>query len=108
MLRLTNAERAAAGLGGLSRNGTLVSLACGWAVQMAASGNFAHSGYPGGFRAWGENIAAGYGSASAVVAGWMGSPGHRANILNGGYTQMGACSADSADGTRYWVQQFAA
>jgi len=108
VLAYTNAERANAGLGGLGRNGTLVSSACSWAAHMAASGDFSHSSNPGGFRAWGENIASGYGSASAVVAGWMGSSGHRANILNGGYTQMGACYADSASGTRYWVQQFGA
>lgn len=108
VLANTNAERANAGIGALARNATLVSLACSWAAHMASSGTFAHSTYPGGFRAWGENIAAGYGSASAVVAGWMGSTGHKANILNGGYTQMGACYADSASGKRYWVQQFGA
>ncbi|QEO10849.1 hypothetical protein FLP23_09295 [Protaetiibacter larvae] len=106
MLTHTNAARAAAGLAPLGRSGTLVSYACTWASQLAATGNFVHSSFPGGFSSWGENIAWGYGSASAVVEGWMGSAGHRANILNGGYTLHGACSAAGGDGRLYWVQQF--
>lgn len=38
---------------------------------------------------WGENIAAGYGSPQAVMSGWMGSSGHRANILSTGYRELG-------------------
>ena len=45
-------------------------------------------------RAVGENLALGYPTPLAVVAGWMGSDGHRANILNPTYTQIGvACTA---------------
>jgi uncharacterized protein YkwD len=37
----------------------------------------------------GENIAWGYPTAAAVLAGWLGSPGHRANLENCGYTHHG-------------------
>ena len=37
----------------------------------------------------GENIAAGYPTAAAVMDGWMNSPGHRANILKQNATHVG-------------------
>lgn len=54
-------------------------------------------------RTAGENIAKGYASPEAVVNGWMNSAGHRANILNGAFTQIGVGYV--ADG-RYWTQMF--
>ncbi|MFT4028928.1 MAG: CAP domain-containing protein [Protaetiibacter sp.] len=107
VLTETNANRAANGLGALSWNSTLASRACSWAASLAsANGDLSHSGNSAGFSWWGENVAYGYGSASAVVAGWMGSAGHRANILKAEYTMMGACSSTSSTGRIYWVQQF--
>lgn len=54
------------------------------------------AGYAG--NGWGENIAAGYSSAAQVVAGWMASPLHRANILSTGYREVGnGHFFDSAD-----------
>lgn len=107
VLAATNAQRAANGLGALSNNGILVSYACSWASALATQDSgLSHSSFPGGFSFWGENVAAGFGSANGVVSGWMGSPGHRANILNGSFTQMGACVAQGRSGTLYWVQQF--
>ena len=42
--------------------------------------------------ALGENIAAGYGTVTNVMTGWMNSPGHCANIMNPAFTQIGvAC-----------------
>ena len=38
---------------------------------------------------WGENIAAGYSTPAAVMTAWMGSSGHRANILSTGYREIG-------------------
>lgn len=109
VLGYTNAQRAANCVPALAGSATLNSMACEWASQLAAanSGLSHNNTRPPGARTWGENVAAGYSSASAVVSGWMNSSGHRANILNGAYTQMGSCSADAADGTRYWVQKFA-
>lgn len=41
------------------------------------------------YRVAGENLARGYATAEAVVLGWMGSPEHRANVLNPRYTETG-------------------
>lgn len=108
-LDATNAQRAAVGAGALARNSTLVARACAWASQMAAADSMRHStGYGAGFAVAAENVAAGYATAAAVVAGWMASDGHRSNILEPAYTQGGVCFADSASGVRYWAQQFGA
>lgn len=58
------------------------------------------------WRAVGENIAAGHTSASAAVAGWLESPGHCANIMNGAFTEMGMAKADNPHSryTTYWTQ----
>lgn len=55
------------------------------------------------YRTAGENIAMGYRTPEAVVNGWMNSSGHRANILNANYTQIGVGYV--ADGN-YWTQMF--
>jgi uncharacterized protein YkwD len=46
----------------------------------------------------GENLAAGYPSAQRVVAGWMNSPGHRANILGRAFEDVGLAIADGFPG----------
>ena len=51
----------------------------------------------------GENIAKGYASPQAVVNGWMNSSGHRANILNVSYTQIGIGYVAQGN---YWTQMF--
>jgi uncharacterized protein YkwD len=58
------------------------------------------------WRAIGENIAAGQGSPQQVVAGWLASPGHCANILSPDFTEMGAAYAinDKAALEIYWTQ----
>lgn len=90
---------------------------------MAEHRHFSHKGKDGhrvaeralqaGYR-WrriGENIAAGQDTPEEVVAGWLSSPGHRANIMNSGVTEMGAAYAINrarATGRVYWTQVFAA
>lgn len=64
------------------------------------------TGYEG--RLVGENIAAGQPSASAVMAGWMKSDGHCANIMKQEYTEIGV-GYIHASGTKYkhyWTQNF--
>ena len=51
----------------------------------------------------GENIAMGYSTPEAVVDAWMNSEGHRANILNSSYKEIGV--GYIADGN-YWTQMF--
>jgi len=60
--------------------------------------------YPG--WSWlGENIAAGYSTPSSVVAGWMSSSGHRANILNPDNWELGVgYYTGGGSWSRYWVQ----
>ena len=65
------------------------------------------AGFPAGA---GENIAIGYPSASAVMDGWLGSRGHRANILDCDYTVIGVGFDPGTVLTGYaagsWVQMF--
>ena len=55
------------------------------------------------FRTAGENIAYGQRTPQAVVNGWMNSSGHRANILNASYTQIGVGYVVNG---HYWTQMF--
>lgn len=121
LLELTNLERARAGLGPLAASPLLTDAAMWMAGDMAAGGYFDHLDRQGrrvgsrvydfGYRAWkhvGENIAAGQQSPEDVFSNWMASPGHRRNILNPAFTEIGigyAASSQGAYGT-YWVQTF--
>jgi uncharacterized protein YkwD len=62
------------------------------------------AGYDG--RMMGENIAAGQTSAAAVMDAWMNSPGHRANILNCGYREIGVGLYRGGSMRFYWTQNF--
>jgi uncharacterized protein YkwD len=53
-----------------------------------------------------ENIAMGQADVDDVVAAWMSSPGHRANILNSSYTKAGFTGYASPSGSPFWCQQF--
>lgn len=113
VIRLVNAERAKEGLTALQTNGTIAEAAQTRAEELPTL--FDHTRPDGiscftaldeaGVRYWtaGENIAAGYATPAQVVAGWMNSPGHRANILNSSFTTIGV----GRDGN-YWVQLFTA
>ena len=63
-------------------------------------------GYPVGRFPAGENIAYGFTTPEAVMAAWLRSAGHRANIRNPGYTVIGVGAAVGATGLRYWAQEF--
>jgi uncharacterized protein YkwD len=49
----------------------------------------------------GENIAAGYATANAVMDGWVASPGHCANLMNSGFAEVGVACVPGAPGDRY-------
>ncbi len=63
-----------------------------------------------GYTSWtaiAENIAAGQSSPAAVVTAWMGSAGHRANIMNSGLRELGASYVNGGAGyVHYWTQDF--
>lgn len=58
------------------------------------------------FRGSGENIAWGQKSPEQVMNGWMNSEGHRANILNKNYKNIGVGYYQNEKGVNYWVQLF--
>jgi uncharacterized protein YkwD len=104
VLTCVNLARAENGLAALADSATLDGAAQGCVDRMAASGQLTHStDHPGGYSAWGENIAVGYPTAVDVFNGWMGSEGHRANILNPAYTEMGIAYSGAGN---WWCQQF--
>lgn len=55
----------------------------------------------------GENIAGGFSSPTAVMDGWMGSSGHKANLLNSKHKYIGVGHTVGPNGVHYWVQFFA-
>ena len=59
-------------------------------------------------RTLGENIAAGSATPEAVVDQWMHSPGHRANILNKDFKELGVgyCYKEGSEYGHYWIQMF--
>ncbi len=117
---LVNVERAKAGLKPLEAKQDLTSVAQLKAEDMYNSKYFSHTSpnygspfdmmrkYGISYRAAGENIAMGQRTAAQVVQDWMNSPGHRANILNTNYTEIGVGVYQSYNGNGYiWVQEFA-
>jgi len=122
IVQLTNAERSKAGLAPFRTSTPLMQAAQIQAEQMARLGRLEHelSGakYPTpadrlaavGYRwqSYGENIAMGQTSAAAVLDSWMHSSGHRANILNSRYHEIGVGYARDSAGRPYYVQVFAA
>jgi uncharacterized protein YkwD len=60
-------------------------------------------------RIVGENVASGVPTAAEVVAGWLSSPGHCANIMDGRFSEMGIAYvvAPRSGGAIYWTQLFA-
>jgi uncharacterized protein YkwD len=112
MLARINVERAAVGAGALASCGTLRLAAEGHTLDQAAHATMTHTGSDGSDLAtraqWtslGENVARGYPTVDAVMAGWMGSAGHRANLLNPGFTHVGLGQVAGSDGP-YWTQDF--
>ena len=103
---LTNEERAEDALGTLHRNSTLDEAARLKAEHMAQNQYFAHYS-PDGVSPWhwfgevsynfvhaGENLAIHFTDSGDVVEAWMESPSHRANILNGNYSEIGVGTAE--------------
>lgn len=113
---LVNAERAKAGLPALSVQTEIVSAANVRAKEIKQQ--FSHTRPDGrsfstvltesgvSFRGSGENIAYGQKSPEAVMEGWMNSAGHRANILNANFKNIGVGYYQDANGVNYWVQLF--
>lgn len=112
VLELTNAERAKAGLAPLAASPCMSQqVAQPFAGTLATAGKLYHNDLAlifsrCGGRTAGENVAMGYRTPEQVVAAWMASPGHKANILNPSFTSLGLGAATDASGVFYWVQNF--
>ncbi len=77
--------------------GRLVKV-CAWSARIGA--------FYSGWNALGENLAVDSSSPQATVTGWMGSSGHRANILNEDYWETGVGYWAGAAYEHCWVQDF--
>ncbi len=118
VVKLVNQQRAAAGLQPLKQNWQLSRVARYKSQDMINKNYFSHQSPTYGspfnmmesfglrFSAAGENIAMGQRTAAEVMNAWMNSSGHRANILNPSYTEIGVGLAKSSSGVCYWTQQF--
>lgn len=109
VVRQVNAERARAGLRALSVSAELSRAARVRAVEITRK--FSHTRPDGSAwrtvssAAYGENIAVGQRTADKVMAAWLTSSGHRANLLRASYGSIGVCAVISG-GVTYWVQLF--
>lgn len=109
MISYINEERAAQGAGALELDSQLTDAAMQRAAEIAYY--FSHTRpdgtmcYTACSRAYGENIAAGRSTASGTFTQWMNSDGHRANMMNTGYTKIGIGHFQH-NGMHYWVQLF--
>ncbi|MEL7658041.1 MAG: CAP domain-containing protein [Bacillota bacterium] len=115
---LVNKERAAAGLPALKVNTALANVAEKKAEDLRDKNYFAHQSPTYGspfdmmkqfgisYSAAGENIAKGQRTPAEVMNGWMNSPGHKANILNSNFTEIGVGYVTDSNGAGYWVQHF--
>jgi hypothetical protein len=105
VVELTNEERADIAAPALKRSSVLDEAAQLKAEHMAAEGYFAHYS-PKGVTPWdwfdkvgyvyahaGENLAIHFSDSGEVVEAWMKSPTHKANIVNGNYTEIGVGTA---------------
>ena len=130
VLSAVNAARAKAGCQPLRLNGQLMAAAKSHARAMADQNFFGHGGKDGSrvssrikrqgysYRTAAENIAAGQKSAGQVVKSWLGSSGHRRNMLDCRMRDTGIAvvyqsddrpiQGNSAPLRYYWVQVFAA
>ncbi|MGB3292882.1 MAG: CAP domain-containing protein [Phormidesmis sp.] len=121
LLTLTNQARQEHDLPPLTFSYQLGQAAQSYAEDLATQNFFSHTGKDGStitsriqatgypYRSAGENLAAGQRSAHSVFQSWMISEGHRANILNDQFTEVGFGlfdSTGSSDFGLYWVQNF--
>lgn len=123
VLNLTNSFRQQNGLQPLSYSDRLSVAAQTYSQSMATQDFFAHAGLDGstpqirgtsaGYKGGiGENIAAGYATPNDVVQAWINSPGHRANLLNPSYRDIGIGyynlpnDPGNLNYQYYWTQDF--
>lgn len=118
VLNIVNAERKKQGLKPLTLSNELTNIATMKSKDMADKKYFSHTSPTYGspfemlqhfgvkYRSAGENIAAGQRTPDEVMQAWLNSSGHRANILNPGYTELGVGYYKGGSYGVYWTQLF--
>ncbi len=111
ILDATNKERTSRGLRALSFSACADGYANSWAKALSVAGTLSHQALSPILlactaRSVGENVAYGNVSAEEMVRMWMNSAGHRANILNAGFTHIGIGDVTTSTGRVYGVQVF--
>jgi uncharacterized protein YkwD len=109
LLSYTNSQRSANGKSSLSINSQLNNAAQAKANDMVARDYWSHN-TPDGKEPWvffqnagykyakaGENLAYGFLNSSSTITGWMNSPSHKANMLDGEFKEVGFGFANSAN-----------
>lgn len=118
IIKMVNSVRAEKNLPPLIENKKLNILADKKAKIMANENNLSHTA--GGYKTFsdfliennvkflavGENIARNWKTPEEVMKAWLSSKGHRANIMNEKFSQIGVGKAISSNGDIYWVQLF--
>ncbi len=121
VLDLVNAERTSRGLVPVRFSAQLNAASLAHTRRQALDGSIYHEDPQDGsspgdrigregyeFSTWGENVAAGYPTAEAVMNGWMTSPGHCKNILNPAFTEIGVGFVSGGERfNQFWTQVFA-
>ncbi len=97
-----NSERGMRGLRPLRVTLSLMNSARSWSGRQASERRMYHSNWPG----MGENVAYGQKGPTDVMHAWMNSAGHRANILNPKYTEIGVGVVVASNGQAYYTQLF--
>lgn len=120
VIDLVNVERAAEGLAPLNYDARLAAAARDHSEDMGLQDYFSHTSLDGrtvseriedagySWNTYGENIAAGQPTPEDVIDSWMSSQGHRANILNPNFCDIGVGYTYVADSfyRHYWTQDF--
>ena len=118
VLNIVNKERTSRGLSALKFNAELAKVATTKSQDMIDRGYFDHNSPTYGspfdmmkkfgitYKSAGENIAMGQKTPQEVMTAWMNSDGHRKNILNSSFTEIGIGIAKDKNGRLYWTQMF--
>ncbi|HVC32948.1 MAG TPA: CAP domain-containing protein [Chloroflexota bacterium] len=121
VVALVNAQRSQDGLAPLVLSTPLTTAARAYALALAQGNFFSHTGRDGstfirrdeaaGYTNWDyleENLGAGQSTPQQVVAQWLASPDHRANLLSPHVREIGVghVALPSSQYVNYWVQEF--
>ncbi|MEU8655063.1 CAP domain-containing protein [Streptomyces sp. NPDC048737] len=115
VVALVNSERVKVGCSPVTLNAKLSQAAQAHSADMASHNTMSHTGSDGSdpgqritragylWSTYGENVAYGYSTPEQVMAGWMASAGHKRNILDCGFKEIGVGLAQPGN---YWTQDF--